>query len=454
MQILVVTERHPSDLDVSLREAPSAWEEKYIHTTIRWTVFKDWFRYLLLHEHFWEAQRILQSLFHVLSRLECQHLVQAFVEKAVTTNAGQESVKISISSLVQRFIYVFENIHPNPLAVVQWNDAITWALFGVTLAKASEESTSMFSRICLRRSLQEDHNMNRVLPLVGVDGNDEMNQRLCNAIPSGFVQVWRWIQAERTGYTQDELYSGMLISTTQFDPAIGMVLQFLNPRTVDMRDGYQRTALHWASLNGQAEIIELLIKIGNANAGLLDWCGCTSLHYAVRGCSPKSTTEHIRAVKALLLSGSAGINTRNPSGLTPLQIAILSGSYDVAKLLLEHDAIIDDNDYNLVMGHEPDSKRWEQLLSEYDHLQPPSYGENSPKSRDSFTPAIEARSHANAPSNHPTKNTKLALLKKNHKSQDWTTTHSSSLGKEPDPRLSSANFSRSGAHRFSAPCLE
>ena len=57
---------------------------------------------------------------------------------------------------------------------------------------------------------------------------------------------------------------------------------FLNPRTVNAQDGYQRAPLHWACLNGEVQAVKLLLRDWKADTGLLDWFGYTPLHYAAK----------------------------------------------------------------------------------------------------------------------------------------------------------------------------
>lgn len=379
MQILVLTGEDPKDLDARLASD---------HTSSGpYGAFKDWYFYLLHHEYFWEAQRILHSLLHKVSLLECKDMVNDYIKKAVSTNIGQESVQIAASSLVQRFVYVIESKFPSPLDVVQWNDAIHWALFGVTLAGAGEESISLVSRICMRPYLRQRLKYNR-LPLDGVNsGNDDMFESLNEAVKKRDVSMMRQaVIAEPIRYTEDELNSMILLKAAQhFFLREGNQL-FLNPRTVDARDGFWRTSLHWASLNADLQAVELLLSKGEADACLLDWFGCMPLHYAVRSRAMKR--DNIRVVESLLKSDSATVNTRDSSGRTPLRIAILSRNYEMAETLLRHGATVETSDYSVLLLPQlekdkvyPQSERkelseWQELLSRYDHPQP-SVGDSS-----------------------------------------------------------------------------
>ena len=332
-----------------------------------WSLFKDWFYFLLRHNYFWEAHRISQSLFYALPRLECQQLVQDYIAKALGEITDQESVKIAVSSMVQHFIYAFKSTHPSVLAVVQWNDAITWALFGVTLGKADEDSTSVFSRTCLRRSLEVELSIS--LPLDGVNEDDGLSDPLHEAAMHGDIAVLEALTALPSPCTLDELNQRALSNAALLYSH--KILPFLDFKIVDARDGYQRTPLHWASLMGEGNAVKTLLSVGKADAGLIDWFGCTPLHYAVRFCVPGSETEHLQTVKALLMSESAGVNTRDSTGQTPLNMAIVQQSYDVAEILLEHKTKIETRDYGALLllgGNNIDwLSSWKQLLWKHDH---------------------------------------------------------------------------------------
>ena len=272
--------------------------------------------------------------------------------------------------MVQDFIFAFKSTHPSVLAVVQWNDAITWALFGVTLGKADEDSSSLFSRICLRRSLELELNIS--LPLDGVNENDELSDALHEAAMYGDTAVLETLTTQPHSCTLDELNRGAFSSAALLYSH--NVLPFLDPKIINAQDGYQRTPLHWGSLMAQGNAVETLLNVGKADAGLLDWFGCTPLHYAIRSRIPGSERERLRIVKALLKSDSASLNTRNSTGQTPLYMAIDEQSYDVAELLLEHGTTIETRDYGALLllgGNNSDwLSSWKSLLSKYDQSMP------------------------------------------------------------------------------------
>ena len=348
-------------------------EPKYLEASLTsdgtsagpWSVFKDWF-YHLLHNHlFWEAQRILQSLLCIVSLPESQKMVHDYIEKAVSTNIGEESVQIAVSSLVQRFIYVVKSKRSSPLAVVPWNDAITWALFGVTLAKKGDDSTSLFKCIFLRRSLEEElaPGLGIVLPLSGVQGNDGISDMLYKAVSIGDVSMMRQAMTlSPTPYRLDEMMSMALLKAAQRSSK-KHVLDFLSRDTVHARDGYQRTALHWAALECDRRTIDILLEQGKADPGLLDWFGCTPLHYAVKTLNG----EQYDAAYRLLNFNAATVNTKDLSGLGPLQTAILDDSQDIATLLIQYGANMGASAFGALPPFNPGNVDWEL---KYSLLQP------------------------------------------------------------------------------------
>ena len=405
-ETLVSSKSHPEDLDAILLLDPAPAEP--------WSVFKDWFYYLLRHEHFWEAQRILHSLFHELPRLECHDLVQDYIKEALSKDIDQDSVRIAVSSLIQRFIYVKESPYSTPLAAIQWNDAISWALFGVTLARTDGEPSSLFSRICLRLSLQEEFEFNNPLPLDGVNETDETSDLLDEAMNA----IVHALSAEHNRFTLNEL-SGWAITYAALR-YYRDVLPFINYQFVDARDSYWRTPLHGASLAGQGIAVETLLFEEEADASLLDWFGQTPLHYAARSCVPGSEKEYLRIMKALLLSDSPSVNTKDPSGLTPLHMAVVNQSYDAAELLLQHHAIVETSDYGaLLLLHKENMgwiSTWKSLLSRYDHQQPATLDKISSGVRPSSTPDLEASIHNDAPLKYPVNiilDTSAALILRN-----------------------------------------
>ena len=352
MLALVLTGLEPKDFEASLPSDSTSVGP--------WSVFKDFFYYLLHNRLFWEAQRILQTLIHTVSLPESQTMVHDYIEEAVSTNIGDDSVQIAVSSLVQRFLYVTKSKRSSPLAVVSWNEAITWALFGVTLAEKGEDSTSLFNRIFLRRSLEEElaPGLCITLPLNGVQGNDEVSDSLYEAVSNGDASMMRQAMIiAPTHYRWDEVNSMALLKAAQRGSEMN-VLKFLSPDTVHTRDGYQRTVFHWAALKCDWRTIEILLMQGKADPCSLDWFGCTPLHYAVQ-------TLQDRAAYLLLDFDAATVNTKDMSGLGPLHTAILDESPGIAILLVENGATMGTGNIGALPPFDIGNVDWDSKYSLY-----------------------------------------------------------------------------------------
>ncbi|XP_053504394.1 caskin-1 isoform X6 [Ictalurus furcatus] len=90
-------------------------------------------------------------------------------------------------------------------------------------------------------------------------------------------------------------------------------------------DGF--SALHHAALNGNLELISLLLD-SQAMVDIRDQKGMRPLHYAAwQGKS--------EPMKMLLKSGSS-VNTQSDEGQIPLHLAAQHGHYDVSEMLLQH----------------------------------------------------------------------------------------------------------------------
>ena len=97
---------------------------------------------------------------------------------------------------------------------------------------------------------------------------------------------------------------------------------------VDAQDRNSWTALHWAGMQGNADIATLLLAKGANVSALTMHDGCTPVHLAAQQRKPD--------VLRVLASAGADMNARQmQGGKTPLHVAVEWESVAVAKTLLE-----------------------------------------------------------------------------------------------------------------------
>jgi len=106
-----------------------------------------------------------------------------------------------------------------------------------------------------------------------------------------------------------------------------------NPNQVDERS---RTAMHYAAMNGNLQIIAILIK-ANAKLNPVDSLSDTPLHLAAE----QNQTE----AGKLLLDAGADVDPQNKEGMTPLMIAASHGSLQMVRALLAKGASPTKTDY-------------------------------------------------------------------------------------------------------------
>ena len=100
--------------------------------------------------------------------------------------------------------------------------------------------------------------------------------------------------------------------------------------------------LHYAAVQGQWKIVELLLKSG-ADAKQLGRTNKTTTHCAAAGGSVEAMS--------LLINENVPVSTFDKFGHTPLQLSVHKGHYGCARLLLEHGA--DPNAIGDARGHSP-----------------------------------------------------------------------------------------------------
>lgn len=105
---------------------------------------------------------------------------------------------------------------------------------------------------------------------------------------------------------------------------------------VNAAQGDGMTALHWASMNGDAELAQMLI-IAGANVKATTRLGSyTPLYLA-------SQQGHGRIVQALIEAGG-DVKAGTPNGTTPLMAAAASGELDAVRVLVDNGADVNGKD--------------------------------------------------------------------------------------------------------------
>src|SRR5580692_3329142 len=120
-----------------------------------------------------------------------------------------------------------------------------------------------------------------------------------------------------------------LVRAKDHDGAVALLAKGANGKSREV-DG--TTALMWACYNGDADLVERLIKAG-ADVAVVNDYGATALQTAAVVADP-------RIIKDLLKAG-ANADSPNPEGQTALMVVARSGNVESAKLLLDAGATVD-----------------------------------------------------------------------------------------------------------------
>jgi len=104
----------------------------------------------------------------------------------------------------------------------------------------------------------------------------------------------------------------------------------------DQTDDTQRTAMHYAAINGNQMMILILAKAG-AKLDPKEKLGNTPLHLA-------ADANQVEAAKLLLDIGAA-VDPENRNGMTPLMVAANRGSVEIVQALLAKGASVTKTDY-------------------------------------------------------------------------------------------------------------
>lgn len=113
----------------------------------------------------------------------------------------------------------------------------------------------------------------------------------------------------------------------------GLIANDGNPNQTDEE---QRTAMHYAAMNGNLTIIAILIK-ASAKLDAKDKLGNTPLHLA----ADRNQTEAAQ----LLLDVGAPVDAENKNGMTPLMVAAGRGNIEVVQALLAKHASVTKTDF-------------------------------------------------------------------------------------------------------------
>src|SRR5688572_28490410 len=105
---------------------------------------------------------------------------------------------------------------------------------------------------------------------------------------------------------------------------------------VNAAQGDGMTALHWAAMNGDADLVQMLIVAG-ANVRATTRLGTyTPLYLA-------SQRGHAPVIQALVTAG-ADVKAGTPNGTTPLMVAAASGELEAVKVLVDNGADVNGKD--------------------------------------------------------------------------------------------------------------
>ena len=105
---------------------------------------------------------------------------------------------------------------------------------------------------------------------------------------------------------------------------------------VNAAQGDGMTALHWAAMNGDLELAEMLIVAGGNVRATTRLGTYTPLYLA-------SQKGHAPIIQALIRAG-ADLKTGTPNGTTPLMVAAAAGEAAAVKILIDHGADVNAKD--------------------------------------------------------------------------------------------------------------
>ncbi|XP_033647610.1 serine/threonine-protein phosphatase 6 regulatory ankyrin repeat subunit B-like isoform X1 [Asterias rubens] len=125
------------------------------------------------------------------------------------------------------------------------------------------------------------------------------------------------------------------------------LIQLVLPHVdINAMDNEQHSAIHWATVCGLYNCISLLIESGCTPA-TPDIHGAYPIHYATQMCGdPAMATAGLRCLQALLRKGGSSVNCVDKGGKTPLLWAASAGNIKACRLLVDLKADITLSDDN------------------------------------------------------------------------------------------------------------
>jgi len=143
------------------------------------------------------------------------------------------------------------------------------------------------------------------------------------------VELIAKISPRSIDLTDGDERTALHLAVENDNPSIGKLL-LIAGATVDVQDKKQETALHIASSKGLLEFVKLLISF-KANPNIKQKDGSQPLHLAVY-----HGFEEI--VSYLITTCKVDVNCKNFSGNTPLHIAIMQKQWKIGIFLCENGA--------------------------------------------------------------------------------------------------------------------
>lgn len=156
-----------------------------------------------------------------------------------------------------------------------------------------------------------------------LNSNGTINEKF-NSIENAYNTNRRLLNGERYWKAKDKTY----VVESNFTEIIKSLL--LRKAKVNSKNTKQETSLHIACRYGLRNILELLLKYGKTvDINAVDKDGNTPLHYACYG-------KYTSVVKILLREEQINVNITDPNGDSPLMIAVYNNHADTVLELLKY----------------------------------------------------------------------------------------------------------------------